>query len=230
MGSRDAAIARALGSFDDGGFKQRLTDLVAIPSTSQDPGHEADLHRYLDQAIRPWLEQMGFDVQLNPNPRAGFGPILTAQRMEDDNFPTILTYGHGDTVRGLEGPVARRVEPVGADGGGWSLVWPRFRRQQGTARDQPARVAGGAGRARRQAGVQREDGAGNRGGARLHRVTGIHRRARPGVEGRRSDCVGRSPALRPTLRRFPRGRGARSISTWSWIPGPAACIPAIGAA
>ena len=69
MGSRDAAIAQALSSFDDGGFKRRLADLVAIPSTSQDPGHEADLHRYLEQAIRPWLEQMGFVVQLHPNPR-----------------------------------------------------------------------------------------------------------------------------------------------------------------
>ena len=100
MSTRDAAITRALAAFDGGAFKQHLTELVAIPSTSQDPGHEADLHHYLDGAMRPWLERMGFTVTLHPNPREGLGPILTAERMEG-NGPTVLTYGHGDTVRGL---------------------------------------------------------------------------------------------------------------------------------
>ena len=98
--SREAAIARALAFFDEGGFQARLAELVAIPSTSQDAGHEADLHRYLADAIRPWLERMGFTVALHPNPSLGFGPILTAERIEGAG-PTVLTYGHGDTVRGL---------------------------------------------------------------------------------------------------------------------------------
>ena len=100
MGSREAAIASALAGFDDGGFQRRLAGLVAIRSTSQDPGHEVDLHAYLQDAITPWLERMGFSVQIHPNPRAGFGPILTAERIEGAG-PTVLTYGHGDTVRGL---------------------------------------------------------------------------------------------------------------------------------
>ena len=100
MSTRDEAVARALAAFDGGAFKAHLTELVAIPSTSQDPGHEAALHQYVDGAIRPWLERMGFTVTIHPNPRAGFGPILTAERMEG-NGPTVLTYGHGDTVRGL---------------------------------------------------------------------------------------------------------------------------------
>ncbi len=98
--SREAAVARALAFFDEGGFQARLAELVAIPSTSQDAGHEADLHRYLADAIRPWLERMGFTVALHPNPSPGFGPILTAERIEGVG-PTVLTYGHGDTVRGL---------------------------------------------------------------------------------------------------------------------------------
>ena len=102
MGTRGGAIARATQFFDEGGFRDRLSELVAIPSTSQDPGHEADVQRYLDAAIRPWLERMGFSVAIHANPRAGFGPILTAERLEDRGAPTILTYGHGDTVRGLE--------------------------------------------------------------------------------------------------------------------------------
>ena len=102
MASRDSALARALTFFDSNGFRDRLADLVAIPSTSQDPGHEADVQRYLTDAIQPWLERMGFAVEIHPNRVAGFGPILFAQRLEGPDRPTILTYGHGDTVRGLE--------------------------------------------------------------------------------------------------------------------------------
>ncbi len=102
MTSRDGAIARARAAFDDG-FRERLAELVAIPSTSQDPRHSGELHRYLDLGIRPWLARLGFDaITIHDNPRAGFGPILTATRIENPDAPTVLTYGHGDTVRGLE--------------------------------------------------------------------------------------------------------------------------------
>ncbi|MDE2198418.1 MAG: M20/M25/M40 family metallo-hydrolase [Rhodospirillales bacterium] len=101
-GPRAQAIAAALADFDAGHFRARLAELVAIPSTSQDPGHEADVQRYLADGIAPWLRAMGFTVAIHPNPRPGFGPILTAERMEDPARPTVLTYGHGDTVRGLE--------------------------------------------------------------------------------------------------------------------------------
>ena len=99
-GSRSGAIARATAFFDDGGFQSRLAGLVAVPSTSQDPGHDADLAGYLETQIQPWLERMGFAVELHANPAAGFGPILLAERIEGAG-PTVLTYGHGDTVRGL---------------------------------------------------------------------------------------------------------------------------------
>ena len=48
MGTREGAVVRALEFFDSDGFRDRLAELVAIPSTSQDPGHEADVQRYLD--------------------------------------------------------------------------------------------------------------------------------------------------------------------------------------
>ncbi len=100
IGSRDNAIAASLAAFDDGSFERGLARLVAIPSTSQDPGHEPDLQRYLDTAIVPWLQRLGFTIAVHPNPRQGFGPILLAERLEAVG-PTVLTYGHGDTVRGL---------------------------------------------------------------------------------------------------------------------------------
>ena len=102
MASRNSALARALDGFDTNGFRDHLAELVAIPSTSQDPSHEADVQRYLADAIRPWLERMGFTVEIHPNPIAGFGPILFAERLEGPDRPTVLTYGHGDTVRGLD--------------------------------------------------------------------------------------------------------------------------------
>jgi acetylornithine deacetylase/succinyl-diaminopimelate desuccinylase-like protein len=102
MPTRDGALARAASFFDDGGFKALLAELVAIPSTAQEEGHAADLDRYLNGAIRPWLERLGFAVQVRPNPLEGFGPILTGIRIEDPARPTVLLYGHGDTVRGLD--------------------------------------------------------------------------------------------------------------------------------
>jgi acetylornithine deacetylase/succinyl-diaminopimelate desuccinylase-like protein len=94
LASRDGALARALAYFDCDGFRDRLAELVAIPSTSQDPGHEADVRRYLADAILPWLQRMGFEVEIHPNPAAGFGPILFAERLEGADRPTVLTYGH----------------------------------------------------------------------------------------------------------------------------------------
>ena len=111
MPTRETAIARALDFFDTNGFRERLAGLVAIRSTSQDPAHEADVRQYLAEAIQPWLERLGFTVEIHPNPAAGFGPILTAERIEDPALPTVLTYGHGDTVRGLEEQWRQGLDP-----------------------------------------------------------------------------------------------------------------------
>jgi acetylornithine deacetylase/succinyl-diaminopimelate desuccinylase-like protein len=111
MPTREAAVARALTFFDSNGFRDRLAALVAIPSTSQDPGHEPDVQRYLADAIQPWLQRLGFTVAIHANPAPGFGPILTAERIEDPARPTVLTYGHGDTVRGLEDQWRAGLDP-----------------------------------------------------------------------------------------------------------------------
>lgn len=115
MASRDGALARAAQFFDEGGFKALLSRLVTFPSTSQEPGAEAALATYLEEGIRPWLEGMGFDIAIHGNPLPGFGPILTAMRIEDPARPTILLYGHGDTVRGLADQWRVGLEP-------WSLT------------------------------------------------------------------------------------------------------------
>ena len=101
--SRQAAIAAAEAYFDDGGFVRDLARRVAIPSTSQEPGRAQALAAYLDDEIAPALEGLGYRCHGFDNPVAGRGPILIAERNEPGARVTVLTYCHGDTVRGIDG-------------------------------------------------------------------------------------------------------------------------------
>jgi len=100
--SRDSAIARAQSYFDDGTFQADLTRRVAIPSTSQDPAHGDALRAYLADEITPSLEALGFSCSIIDNSVPDAGPFLIAERIEDPAALTVLTYGHGDTVRGQD--------------------------------------------------------------------------------------------------------------------------------
>ncbi len=102
MTTRDAAIEGARDYFDGGEFVADLARRVAIRSTSQDPEFADSLREYLDDEMCASLEALGYVCQVFPNPVDGAGPILIAERIEDKSFPTVLTYGHGDTVRGLD--------------------------------------------------------------------------------------------------------------------------------
>lgn len=113
--SRADAIAAAEAAFDGGAFLDELRALVAIPSESQDPRGRAALDRYLEEAMIPRLERMGFACRAVPNPKAGFGPFLIAERHEGDDLPTVLTYGHGDVIRGLEDQWRHGLSP-------WEIV------------------------------------------------------------------------------------------------------------
>ncbi|MEM9010306.1 MAG: M20 family metallopeptidase [Pseudomonadota bacterium] len=101
--SRSAAIEQAQAYLDDGRFEADLARLVAIPTESQVPEGLPHCARYLDEAMVPAFAAMGFETRIFPNPVEGCGPVLLATRMEDPNLPTILGYGHGDVIRGLEG-------------------------------------------------------------------------------------------------------------------------------
>src|SRR5436309_10988044 len=99
--SRDSAIGRAYAYFDGGAFASDLSRRVAIASTSQEPERAPLLRAYLDDEMVPALAPLGFTCHLLDNPLGP--PLLLAERMEDANAPTILIYGHGDTIRGLDG-------------------------------------------------------------------------------------------------------------------------------
>src|SRR5262249_6881111 len=73
---------------------------VAIPSTSQEPERAPALRRYLDDEMVPSLAPLGFTSRVLDNPSGP--PFLVAERKEDEAAVTVLIYGHGDTVRGLD--------------------------------------------------------------------------------------------------------------------------------
>jgi acetylornithine deacetylase/succinyl-diaminopimelate desuccinylase-like protein len=98
--SRADAIARAHAYFDGGGFLADLTRRVAIPSSSQDPDRAPALRGYLDDEIVPALTRLGFVCRVLDNLLGP--PVLAAERAENPAFVTVLLYGHGDTVRGLD--------------------------------------------------------------------------------------------------------------------------------
>jgi acetylornithine deacetylase/succinyl-diaminopimelate desuccinylase-like protein len=99
--SRADAIAGAVRYFDDGRFARDLARRVAAPTESQELARAADLSAYLTAEITPALECLGFSCRIVPNRRAG-GPFLIASRYESPELPTVLGYGHGDVVRGMD--------------------------------------------------------------------------------------------------------------------------------
>lgn len=120
-GSRQAAIDRATQHFDDGGFREDLARRVAIKSTSQVPELRPELYRYLEDEIAGTLTAMDYECRVYENPDPRGGPFLIAHRREDDALPTVLTYGHGDVVRGLEGEWRDGRDPwtLDVDGERW---------------------------------------------------------------------------------------------------------------
>jgi acetylornithine deacetylase/succinyl-diaminopimelate desuccinylase-like protein len=101
--TRSEAIQKAAEHFDDGGFLEDLRRRVAIKSNSQDADFRPELYRYLEQEITETLADMGYETRVYDNPIAHGGPLLIGRRIEGDGLPTVLTYGHGDVVRGHEG-------------------------------------------------------------------------------------------------------------------------------
>jgi len=102
-GTRAGAIARARGYVESGAFETDLARRVAIRTESQLlPASLPELQRYLEAEMAPAFAKAGFTTRIYANPMAGQGPVLLATRIEDAGLPTVLGYGHGDVVRGLE--------------------------------------------------------------------------------------------------------------------------------
>jgi acetylornithine deacetylase/succinyl-diaminopimelate desuccinylase-like protein len=97
--TRIEAIARAEDYFDTGGFQVDLARRVAMPTESQNPERTPVLVEYIETELKPAFEAMGFVCSTMLE--AGW-PFLFAERVEDPARPTVLGYGHGDVIRGLD--------------------------------------------------------------------------------------------------------------------------------
>jgi acetylornithine deacetylase/succinyl-diaminopimelate desuccinylase-like protein len=109
--SRSDVIAALQRRFDSGRFVDDLAGLVARRTESQIAERLPELYAYQREAITPWLERLGYQVELFHNPVEGGGPFLVGRRMEEGAALTVLTYGHGDVVRGLEGDWVDGLDP-----------------------------------------------------------------------------------------------------------------------
>ena len=113
--TRSQALALSARHFDEGHFLATLSRRVAIRTESQEPAGAPILQAYLCEEIGPELERLGFTIRVLPNPQAGGGPFLLAERTEPDAAFTLLTYGHGDVVRGQAAQWREGLAP-------WSVV------------------------------------------------------------------------------------------------------------
>ncbi|WP_348754099.1 M20 family metallopeptidase [uncultured Aquincola sp.] len=100
MSNRSSALAAAAALFDDGRFQAVLARRVACPTESQEPAQAPQLLAYLQHELLPALQALGFEGRLLDNPVAGGSPFLVARRQEPQAAFTVLSYGHGDVVRG----------------------------------------------------------------------------------------------------------------------------------
>lgn len=101
MPSRAGAVERAYEKMDGGAYLDDLARRIAIPTESQVPERAGDLDRYQRDEMAPSFEAMGFSCTILDNPVPERGPVLVAQRLEDETRPTVLIYGHGDVVRSI---------------------------------------------------------------------------------------------------------------------------------
>jgi len=109
--SREATLQLLADGLHDGSFLDELARRIAIRTESQRPDRRDELGRYLDDEIRPALQALGYAVEVFDNPVDGAGPLLIGRRIENQTLPTVLTYGHGDVVRGLEPDWADGLDP-----------------------------------------------------------------------------------------------------------------------
>lgn len=108
--SREQAIARADAIFGSGDFLAMLDRMVGYRTDSQSDQHGGALRDYLGDELAPNFQALGFTTRIVPSP-SGRGPNLLATYHESDELPTVLMYGHGDVVPGMEGEWRDGIDP-----------------------------------------------------------------------------------------------------------------------
>ena len=110
MATRADAIAGAREHLHSGAFLGELGRRVGYRTESQNSGSGEALRAYLVDDLTPAFAELGFSTRLIESP-TGKGPYLLADYHEDSSLPTVLTYGHGDVVDGMEGEWRDNLDP-----------------------------------------------------------------------------------------------------------------------
>ncbi|WP_207455480.1 M20 family metallopeptidase [Azospirillum sp. SYSU D00513] len=111
---RSSAIGNAAGYLHSGRFLADLDRRVAH-RTDSTTGDAGPLHAYLAEEMAPALSRLGFESEICRASEDGRNLFLIAERIEDPALPTVLMYGHGDVVPGMEGRWTDGLSP-------WSAV------------------------------------------------------------------------------------------------------------
>ncbi|MBT2300022.1 M20 family metallopeptidase [Variovorax paradoxus] len=99
---RTDCLSAAAAYFDDGRFLADLRRRIAFRTESDTGAATPALGAYLREEMSAPLTRLGFTCEVIDNPVPGGGPFLIARRLEGAEFPTVLTYGHGDVVSGQD--------------------------------------------------------------------------------------------------------------------------------
>src|SRR2546427_3751434 len=110
MATRADAIARVREHLHSGAFLDELGCRVGYRTEGQNPGSGEALRAYLVDDLQPAFAALDFSTRLIESP-TGKGPYLLADYCEDAALPTVLTYGHGDVVDGMEGEWRDNLDP-----------------------------------------------------------------------------------------------------------------------
>ncbi|MEK1851992.1 MAG: M20 family metallopeptidase [Phyllobacterium sp.] len=110
--TREAAVASAQTYFDSGAFREDLARRVRMPTESQNPDRAPALVDYIETEIKPTLVALGFTCRILFERD---WPFLFAERIEDPKQTTVLGYGHGDVIRGLDDDWEEGLSP-------WQLI------------------------------------------------------------------------------------------------------------
>jgi acetylornithine deacetylase/succinyl-diaminopimelate desuccinylase-like protein len=108
--TRADAIANAHRHFASGEFLKTLERRVAYKTESLNAHRAEELRAYLEREMKPALAELDFDSRLVESP-SGKSPFLIAEYREDARLPTVLSYGHGDVVDGMEGEWRGNLDP-----------------------------------------------------------------------------------------------------------------------
>ncbi|MGJ4941642.1 M20 family metallopeptidase [Bradyrhizobium sp. HKCCYLS1011] len=108
--TRNDAITLARQYLKTGEFIAELDRRVAYRTESLNAERKGELYAYLKDELTPSLAALGFTSRIVDSP-SGRSPFLIADYHESDSAPTVLSYGHGDTVDGMVGEWRDGLDP-----------------------------------------------------------------------------------------------------------------------